>query len=225
MSQMACRRLISSLPTASAHDLDYGRSHARRCAGRKSAGVLVPEGELTEPVAIIPWPNASDDSGPIGPAPTALVPAADALAEERLALADVAALAKRLFPNDHTAFALKPVAGARDFVLQPRHGAGRSRLRELGFSAESVSLSYAGPNGAHLRTDHSGADGCGARMRSTGKLCLSASPAPLPTRRAMAGAAVISMCRGRSIRDRGGDAFRRYPGLEQDERAALAFER
>ena len=132
------------LADGSVHDLDSGDLMPAD-APAESAGTLMPAGELTEPVAIIPWPNVLTLDA-FGVAPVALAPAADALVDERMALAEVAALAQRLFPNDHTGFALTPMPGARTLRFS-RDTALAEAGYALEFGPDSVTLSYAARTG------------------------------------------------------------------------------
>ncbi len=65
--------------------------------GRPSefAGNLIPEGKLTDPISIVPWPNHVAVSGFEAP-PVVLCLAAETTAQEKRAVNAVAALAKRL---------------------------------------------------------------------------------------------------------------------------------
>jgi hexosaminidase len=85
----------------------------------------LPEGRLTLPFALLPWPNAIRAEP--GPAPVILQAAeGTAIADQRLMLT-VAALHSRLFPTARRVFALTPAEGGRDLAFEtdaslPREG-------------------------------------------------------------------------------------------------------
>lgn len=85
----------------------------------------LPEGRLTLPFALLPWPNRIEASA--GPAPVILhLDAATSLADKRLALS-VDALHARLFPAARRLFQLSPAPGSRALAFAhdaalPREG-------------------------------------------------------------------------------------------------------
>ena len=111
----------------------------------QNAGRLVPDGELTDPVGIIPWPNEVRLGG-FAPAPVILMPAPGTPASAVKAMGEVGALAKRLFPNDHTVFAMSPVPGTRT-VSVIDNAALAPEGYELDFAADGVTLAHSGPKG------------------------------------------------------------------------------
>ncbi len=128
----------------SVHDLDSGDLMPEGFVA-EAAGELVPAGELTDPVAIIPWPNTVS-LGDFAAAPLGLYPAPGASGDAVATMADVAALGQRLFPNDHTAMTLKPMTGA----LPVRFAEDISLAEEayeLTFAPEEIVLVSAGGKG------------------------------------------------------------------------------
>ena len=83
-------------------------------------GPLLPEGALTEPYAILPWPAALDLTP--GDTPLALCPAPDS-DDDALGLFNrVAALHRRLYPEARAVFSMLPMARTRPVALVPEDG-------------------------------------------------------------------------------------------------------
>lgn len=76
------------------------------------APALMPEGEVREPFAMLPWP-ASADLSPADTFPVALYPAAGASLEELRAVETVLELFRRLFAVGHVPLSLAPVHEGR----------------------------------------------------------------------------------------------------------------
>lgn len=98
---------------------------------------LIPEGRVELPVSLIPWPKEvalKDFTAP----PVALFPAS-ADADLTCTMSEVAALAKRLFPNAMPPFALTTCTGGR--ALSATHDATLSpEAYALDFAADQVKL-------------------------------------------------------------------------------------
>lgn len=103
----------------------------------------LPEGRLTEPFAILPWP-ARIELRP-GEAPLALIPAEGTAREDLLALADAGALHRRLFGAARAAVSLSPVPGGRAVEFG----------RDAGLASGAYRLAFA----PTIRLESSDADG------------------------------------------------------------------
>ncbi len=132
------------LADGTAVDLDSGDLMPEGFVAQ-AAGELVPEGRLTDPVGIMPWPNKVSLSD-FGPAPAALTPAKGTPAKAVAAMGAVSALAHRLFPNDSTPLVLAPLAGARDISFVSSAGLAEDGY-ELSFTPDAVVLTYGGNKG------------------------------------------------------------------------------
>ncbi|MCL6707177.1 family 20 glycosylhydrolase [Pseudomonas sp. R2.Fl] len=109
--------------------------------GRPSepAPALMPEGEVREPFAMLPWP-ASADLTPGEAFPVALYPAAGASLDELRAVETVLGLFRRLFAVGHAPLSLAPVHEGRAIGFSAKAGLGGSAY-EIAFGDE-ILLSY-----------------------------------------------------------------------------------
>lgn len=104
----------------------------------EDAGALIEAGVLTVPIGLMPWPNTVALAA-FGPAPSALYPNAGTDRDALRAVAEVGALAARLFPNDATYLVLTPVTGGREIVFEAVATLG-AEAYELVFSATGITL-------------------------------------------------------------------------------------
>ncbi len=104
-------------------------------------GVLIPEGRVETPLALIPWPNTVA-VGAFAPAPVAMHPGEGT---PLAPLATVAALAERLFPGELPPFVLVAAPGSRALIL--RTGDVPAEGFRLDFAADAVTLIHAGQAG------------------------------------------------------------------------------
>jgi hexosaminidase len=132
------------LADGTAHDLDTGDIMPADFVA-EGPGVLMPEGELTDPVGIIPWPNAVALSD-FGAPPAALCAASGSSPSDVMAFAEIVALGKRLFPNDHTPFMLAPAHGMTSVVFEKRSGLS-AEAYELAFAPDAITLGFAEARG------------------------------------------------------------------------------
>ena len=79
-------------------------------------GPLLPEGKLTEPYAILPWPAALELEA--GETPLALCPAPGSSREALVAFSQVEALHRRLYPEDRTVLSMVPMPGTRAVAIE-----------------------------------------------------------------------------------------------------------
>lgn len=110
--------------------------------GRPSefAGNLVPEGKLTDPIAVVPWPNHVA-VGDFDTPPVVLCAAEGTSADEKRAINTVAALAKRLKHELPDRLRLTNVPGGRKLTLV-NNAALASEAYELSFAKDEVVLTY-----------------------------------------------------------------------------------
>ena len=132
------------LADGTAVDLDSGDLMPDGFAA-EAPGELVPQGELTDPVGIMPWPNSVSLSD-YGPAPAALMPAMGSSAEAVAAMGAVSALAARIFPNDNTPLVLASLTGAREVNFALSAGLAEDGY-QLSFAPDAVGLAYGGGKG------------------------------------------------------------------------------
>lgn len=114
--------------------------------GRKSTSAppLLPEGKLSEPYALLPWPaECSLTTG--SDVPVALYPAPDSDAASLSAIAAVLALFQRLFPVANVPFSLAAVDGGLPvtFISSPLP----AEAYEIDFEATGIRLSSGGSAG------------------------------------------------------------------------------
>lgn len=129
---------------ASGAHVDVEVGDLAHAAGRpEEPPARLPEGRLTAPFAILPWP-ARLDLVP-GETPVALCPAEGAAMADAAALAAAGALHRRLFPEARAAVALAPVPGGRAvaFAADPDLGPAAYRL-DFG---PTITLAASGPDG------------------------------------------------------------------------------
>jgi hexosaminidase len=106
---------------------------------------LLPEGKVSQPFALLPWPAACDLT-PGDAVPVALYPASAAAAEDIKAIATAVALFQRLFPEHHVPFSLAEVPGGRAIAMAFDKGLGREAY-EIRFSPAGITLAHGGPAG------------------------------------------------------------------------------
>lgn len=106
---------------------------------------LLPEGKVTEPFAMLPWPAAAklvaDEAVPV-----ALYPAEGASLTELRAVENVLRLFCRLFPAGHAPLSLAPVHEGRALSFSQDETLGASAYA-LAFSAETVAVRYGDVSG------------------------------------------------------------------------------
>lgn len=132
------------LADGTAHDLETGDIMPADFAA-PAPGVLIPQGGLADPVGIIPWPNEVA-LGDFGAPPVALCPADGCSAKERKAIAEIAALGERLFPNAHTSFMLTKVAGGCEISFVQRNDLAPEAY-ELAFTTNGITLLHSSAKG------------------------------------------------------------------------------
>jgi len=110
----------------------------------KTAGILIPEGELKLPVSLCPWPNnISVDQ--FADAPVSLV-SLNGTRDEKAAINTVNALSDRLYTDLPNPFSLIAANGGRDFTLA--HDASLAEEGyKVAFATDSVQLSYGAQKG------------------------------------------------------------------------------
>ncbi len=106
----------------------------------KTAGILVPEGELELPLALCPWPNNITAGDFAAPPVVMCVTSTDAA--EVAAVNNVNALSNRLFTDLPNPFALFDAEGGRKLNLNKVNGLGKEAY-EISFAADEISLNYA----------------------------------------------------------------------------------
>lgn len=133
-----------SLADGAPIDISCGDLQLADAAG-DMAPVLVPEGRVAVPVAVLPWPR-SVELGDFGPAPVALFPAKGSGLEAMRSVSEAAALSQRLFPGDRMAFALDAVAGGLPVRFNDDTGIAAEGYR-LSFVADGIDLASSGKTG------------------------------------------------------------------------------
>jgi len=106
----------------------------------------LPEGRLTLPFAVVPWPNAID--GTAGPAPTLIHAVPGTSRDDLRALLAADALHTRLFPAARRLFQINPVPGSRALAFEPDATLPPEGYR-LTFG-EAITLASATPAGRRL---------------------------------------------------------------------------
>ncbi|WP_029039964.1 beta-N-acetylhexosaminidase [Cucumibacter marinus] len=101
------------------------------------APVLIPEGNVTVPVSLIPWPNAIEITGTTSDLPVAICPAEGTSPDVERPLATVAALARRLFPDMPDLLATQPFDGGYAVTFKT--------AADLGEEAYRLSFADTGP--------------------------------------------------------------------------------
>lgn len=115
--------------------------------GRESqpAPAFLPEGPVSEPFALLPWPASCDLAAGEG-FPVALYPERAASEEELTCVATVLSLFQRLFPASHVPFSLAEVPGGRPIAFVEKAGL-KGEGYEVSFSSERITLTHGGPAG------------------------------------------------------------------------------
>ncbi|HEY8596137.1 MAG TPA: family 20 glycosylhydrolase [Devosiaceae bacterium] len=132
------------LSDGTSHDIETGDLMLKGHVAKRPP-VLVPEGRLEEPVGIIPWPGVTDLDG-FGEAPIALFPAPGSPVQAIAAMNEVGALARRLFPNAISVFALTGVAGGLSVQFSTSDDLPSEGYR-LDFAEDGVRLASGGAAG------------------------------------------------------------------------------
>ncbi|MFL0692709.1 MAG: beta-N-acetylhexosaminidase, partial [Agrobacterium tumefaciens] len=101
---------------------------------------LLPEGQVTQPFAMLPWPETPELVAGEG-FPVALYPAEGASLVELRAVENVLRLFCRLFAVGHAPLSLAPVHQGRAIFLKSDEALGASAYR-LDFAADGVTLAY-----------------------------------------------------------------------------------
>ncbi len=101
---------------------------------------LLPEGKVSQPFAMLPWPASADLIAGEG-FPVALYPAEGASLVELRAVENVLRLFCRLFAVSHAPLSLAPVHQGRAISLKSDEALGASAYR-LNFAADGITLAY-----------------------------------------------------------------------------------
>ncbi|MFN3717828.1 MAG: beta-N-acetylhexosaminidase [Rhizobium rhizophilum] len=101
---------------------------------------LLPEGKVSQPFAMLPWPASADLVAGEG-FPVALYPAEGASLVELRAVENVLRLFCRLFAVGHAPLSLAPVHQGRAVSLKSNEALGASAYR-LDFAADGITLTY-----------------------------------------------------------------------------------
>ncbi len=163
-------------------------------APSQPAPALLPEGRVTEPFYMLPWP-ADASLTPGDGFPDALYPAEGSGLDDLRAVDKVNQLSRRLFSVGHVPFSLTPIENGR--AIGFNHDTSlASDAYTLEFTADRVTLAYGADSGRQYALTLLAQLLQGARS-NTG--CASPCPAPSRTPRATAGAAAILMSPASSI--------------------------